>query len=35
LLKRRFDKDRTSSEVRKINDQAYGYYYEIITDRLK
>ena len=35
LLERRFDKDRTSSEIRKINDQAYGYYYETITDRLK
>ena len=35
LLERRFDKDRPSSEIRKINDQVYGYYYETITDRLK
>ena len=35
LLERRFDKDRPSSEIRKINGQAYGYYYETITDRLK
>ena len=35
LLERRFDKDRSSSEIRKINDKVYGYYYETITDRLK
>lgn len=35
LLERRFDKDRSSNEIRKINGKTYGYYYETITDRLK
>lgn len=35
LLERGFDKDRSSSEIRKINDKVYDYYYKTITDRLK
>lgn len=34
ILWKRFDKDRESNEIITINNKNYGYYYEIVTDRI-
>lgn len=35
LLWRRFDKGRDSKERRTVEGESYGYFYEVITDRLR
>lgn len=35
LLWRRYDKDRKAKEMKIVNNQSYGFFYECITDRLR